>query len=121
MVFDLATWHALGKLHAQTKLTLVGLTTTCIDVGKDLQLFSSKTCQHWVTTELPQEAAACGLHKARMRTAGGALPCKFKLFSMMTYKYHSLADYPSAIRGFGSSDNFNTQTVSLWLCCTIDV
>ena len=117
MAFNLAKWHALGKLCTQTDLTLMGLTMTCIDVSKDLHLFSSKTCQCWVTMELPREAAARGLSKAWTRTAGSVLLHKFKLFLMTTYKYHSLANYPSAIRSFGSSDNFNTQTVSLQLCC----
>ncbi|KAI1784806.1 hypothetical protein LXA43DRAFT_1100996 [Ganoderma leucocontextum] len=113
MVFDLAKWHALGKLRAQTSPTLDGLTATGIDVGKDVRLFSNKTCQRWVTLELPKESAARGLRKARTRTAGAPLHRKVKSYSMTTYKYHSLADYTSAIRDFGSTDNFNTQTSEL--------
>ena len=36
---------------------------------------------------------------------------KRKKLNLQTYKYHALADYPGTIRRFGTTDNYNTQTV----------
>ncbi|KAI1782126.1 hypothetical protein LXA43DRAFT_852693, partial [Ganoderma leucocontextum] len=119
MVFDLAKWHALAKLRANPEPTIRALSETGTDVGKDLRLFSNKTCKNWVTLELPKESAARGLCKARTRTAGAALTRKIKSYSMTTYKFHSMPDFAPAIREFGSTDNFNTQTVSLSLAIFI--
>lgn len=35
-----------------------------------------------------------------------------KKFSLRTYKYHSLGDYPAMIRQFGTSDSYSTEPVS---------
>ncbi len=38
---------------------------------------------------------------------------RMKVFNLSTYKLHALGDYVSAIKQFGTSDNYSTQTVSL--------
>jgi hypothetical protein len=35
------------------------------------------------------------------------------MFSLSTYKLHSLGDYVQTIRALGATDSYSTQTVSL--------
>ena len=39
--------------------------------------------------------------------------CHQRSFNLVTYKLHALGWYPRAIRLYGTSDNYNTQTVRL--------
>lgn len=39
---------------------------------------------------------------------------KGRMFSLGTYKLHSLGDYVQMIRAFGTTDSYSTQTVSLF-------
>jgi hypothetical protein len=44
---------------------------------------------------------------------------KSRLLNLSTYKLHALGDYVDAIRRYGTSDNYSTQTVSR-MDCLID-
>jgi hypothetical protein len=44
---------------------------------------------------------------------------KKKEFNMNTYKYHSIGDYPDAIRHKGTTDNWTTQIVCVPFCLHI--
>jgi hypothetical protein len=37
---------------------------------------------------------------------------KAKNFNLSTYKWHALGDYANAIRRYGTTDSYSTQTVS---------
>ncbi|KAF8259782.1 hypothetical protein EI94DRAFT_1450042, partial [Lactarius quietus] len=124
LLFELATLHALVKLHLHTEFTVSELehSTTCL--GEVLQKFARTRCEDFVTVELPSEEAAQGCHRAAMATrtssgstkktqkgkgkAGGLKCCKF---NMHTYKMYALGDYARCIRLFGATDGYSTQTV----------
>ncbi|KAG2747608.1 hypothetical protein P692DRAFT_20736220, partial [Suillus brevipes Sb2] len=60
LLFELATWHALGKLQMHTKTTLHFLDNSTIRLGRTLCHFKQFTCDSFMTQELPKEAAAQG-------------------------------------------------------------
>jgi len=84
-----------------------------------IRQFLNKTCEAYITLELPKEAAARGRRTAALATKGDNRAAKGKATSaparkrlnLATYKYHALADYPETIRRFGTTDNYSTQIV----------
>ena len=74
--------------------------------------------------ELPSETAAHSHCQAALASKQGSgvssrrmsVTRRPKELNLATYKYHALADYPDTIRRFGTTDNYNTQTVrnSIW-------
>lgn len=113
LLFTLAEWHALAKLRIHTESTLSLLQFGTRSLGQLLRRFKSKVCDSFDTKELPKEEAARGRRHARRRpgpnvTAGK----KQKPFNWITYKFHALGDYVPAIRWFGTTDSYSTQTVT---------
>ena len=39
-----------------------------------------------------------------------------KKFSLSTYKYHAMGDYPAMIHAFGTTDSYSTQSVRALSC-----
>lgn len=122
LLFTLATWHAFAKLRLHTEQTLVDFEETTTELGRQLRYFVKHTCEDFDTKELPKEHMARGRRKAAKAAKGTANPnprvskanaAKRRKLNLNTYKLHSLGDYPRAIRRFGTSDSYNTQTVSL--------
>ena len=84
--------------------------------------FASKTCPVFVTKELPREAVARQRRQAQQSrthsqgiTAAPSHPAQTrqpKVFNLQTYKLHALADYPSQIKMYGTTDSYSTQSVS---------
>jgi hypothetical protein len=124
LLFELATWHALGKLRMHTETTLHFLDNSTIRLGRALRRFKRFTCDSFVTQELPKEAAARGRRKPAYSAKGNskAMPTKKgkkiategtrqRVFNMSTYKLHALGDYVKSIWLFGTTDNFSTQVV----------
>ena len=60
MLFELTTWHAYTKLHIHTTNTLALFNAATIMLQKSIQDFVQMTCEHYMTSELPQETAARG-------------------------------------------------------------
>jgi len=121
LLFELATWHALGKLRLHTETTLHFLDNSTTRLGRALRRFKDVTCDAFVTQELPKEVAARGRRKPAYSKKGKskAPPKKTasdgprtRLFNMSTYKLHALGDYVKSIWLFGTTDNFSTQVVS---------
>jgi hypothetical protein len=119
LLFELATWHAFAKLRIHTDTTLNRFQAATKSLAASIRQFLRTTCETYLTQELPKEAAARGRRKAALATKGSrsvtnskadAGP-KSKKLNFRTYKYHALADYPDTIRRFGTTDNYNTQTV----------
>ncbi|KAI0737525.1 hypothetical protein C8Q80DRAFT_1115077 [Daedaleopsis nitida] len=116
LIFVLATWHALAKLRLHTTTTLAFFDQTTRTLGATMRTFARDVCTAFATRELPKEKNA--RHRPQhdvpsntaSSTSGGA---KRKQFNLHTYKYHRLGDYPTAIRRYGTTDNFNTQTGEL--------
>lgn len=121
LLFELATWHALGKLRMHTETTLHFLDNSTIRLGRTLRRFKQFTCDSFMTQELPKEAAARGRRKPAYSAKGNlnARPAKKRategtrqrFFNMSTYKLHALGDYVKSIWLFGTTDNFSTQVV----------
>ena len=131
LLFICAHWHSLAKLRMHTDQTLKILDDATINMGAELRAFNNKTCNAFVTQELPRETAARkrrGRKKTKRKqsspddTSGpsadpsvnamgepdGPLP---KRFNLRKYKYHSLGDYAKMIRRLGTSDSFSTEPV----------
>ncbi|KAG2061622.1 hypothetical protein BDR06DRAFT_1042018 [Suillus hirtellus] len=102
LLFHMAEWHALAKMHLHSDETL----------GAQLQKFSKFTCSAFQTFKLPGETAAH--HQKQNHTsesqpsmkAAGPQPKSFNLF---TYKLHALGDYMQSIKVFGTTDLYTTQ------------
>lgn len=119
LLFELALWHAFAKLRIHTDTTLDLFETTTKSLSASIRRFLRTTCEHYITQELPKEAAARGRRKAALAAKGSSSDMnskanvgpKHKKLILKTYKYHALADYPDTIRRFGTTDNYSTQTV----------
>lgn len=129
LLFELATWHALAKLRLHTESTLHALESSTTRLGTALRKFVSTTCEQFETRNLPSEDAARGRRKAALRSKKKATIPRKKAttkgkrkerspkkdrrrhFGFSCYKPHSLADYAKAIRMFGTTDSYSTQTV----------
>jgi hypothetical protein len=125
LLFELATWHGLAKLRLHTESTLHALDTSTTRLGRILRRFKATTCRGFHTRELPSEKAARGRRDAaaaaknqtserdsdRTSKSKASKSQTARTFNLTTYKLHSLGDYVHAIRMYGTSDGFTTQTV----------
>ena len=121
LLFVLCHWHGLAKLRLHTDETLKIFEQVTKDLGNRIRGFASDTCSCFATKELPREA------QARRRRQGQQNPSRSgqsqdvashakygqrpKGLNLQTYKLHALADYPSQIRIFGTTDSYSTQAV----------
>ena len=130
LLFELATWHALGKLRLHTESTVCALETLMTRLGIALQKFQSTICAEFETRDLPSEEAARGRRKAAKAKAKPSMPLKGKgkemeapkegkkvstlrTFNFSCYKPHSLGDYTKTIWLLGTSDGYSTQTIHI--------
>jgi len=112
-------WHAFSKLHIHDDDTLSQFQAAMKSLTTTIQQFLNKTCEAYITLELPKEAVARGRRTAALATKANSCAAKGKTTSaptckrlnLATYKYHALADYPETIRRIGTTDNYNTQIV----------
>lgn len=119
MIFELQRWHALAKLRLHSDKTLEVFEAATKTLGETLRNFQRTTCKHYDTRDLPSEEAARGRRKVALAKKGkgkaSASGNKTKILNLQTYKWHALGDYVSSIRKFGTTDNYSTQIVSLFL------
>lgn len=143
LLFELNTWHSLAKLRLHTETTVRDLEHSTTRLSIILRKFQSDVCSAYKTCELPSEEAARVRRKASaakkaqqsqsntkkqtlpstsqkkktaLTKAGSPRPSsarRQRKFNLNTYKTHALGSYARAIRLFGTSDNYNTQTVCL--------
>ena len=134
LLFSCGHWHGLAKLRLHTDDTLDLLDDETKYIGRDLRAFISNTCRFYDTRELKREVDARKRRKAKKsavsagETQGqgstrdepqeepGATmeidePTPKKL-NINTYKVHSLGDYASTIRQFGTTNSYSTVIVS---------
>ncbi|HEV7736753.1 MAG TPA: hypothetical protein VGO47_05190 [Chlamydiales bacterium] len=103
-------------MHTET--TLEDLEHCVTRLGDSLRRFKGTTCEHFHTSDLPSEEAARGRRQAALSAQGKgpvtrkAPATKKRVFNLETYKMHSLGDYTSSIRMFGTIDNTSTQLVT---------
>ena len=113
MLFVLGTWHSLAKLrmHTDSSLELLDNATTCL--GTTLRYFTRVTCPKFTTKETAAEFEKRKRKEATSsEKASGSNGRKPKTFNMNTIKLHSLGDYVSHIRTYGTTDSYDTSTVS---------
>jgi hypothetical protein len=125
LLFELCTWHGLAKLRLHTETTVNDLEHSTTRLGNLLRQFQKEVCSGYATTELPAEEAArirrkAAAAKKQGQPAAPSIPNAPKsrqqrTFNLSTYKLHSLGHYARAIRLFGSTDSFNSQTVTIYL------
>ncbi|KAG1842750.1 hypothetical protein DFJ58DRAFT_731909 [Suillus subalutaceus] len=129
LLFELATWHAFGKLRMHTETTLYHFDNCTTRLGKALRRFRDNTCTKFATHDLPRETAArawCRCLKASKgktkwsegtnTDAEGDGPSKQQLLNLLTYKLHALGDYIKSIWQYGTMDNYSTQVGELEHC-----
>lgn len=129
LLFALAEWHAFAKLRLHTERTLSLFDKSVKALGKAMRRFETITCPAFDTKELPREVAARGRRQVAAaakagskgkqkaaavlvqsrKAAGGA---RRAMFSLCTYKWHAMGDYPDMIRAVGTPDITSTQHVS---------
>ena len=108
LLFELAHWHGLAKLHIHTDPTLDILSNITTSLGISLCTFEKKTCAAFETQELEREWAAqqqcqeksmaCEVSESKRPTApNSSKPQKQKGLNLMTYKYHALSNYIDTI------------------------
>ena len=120
LLFELATWHAFGKLRLHTETTLNDFDNCTTRLGKVLRKFRTDVCSKLRTFDLPRELAARSRRQGtrarkgkQKQNSGGDedhAP-KQRTFNMSTYKMHSLSDYVRSIWLFGTTNNSSTQVV----------
>jgi len=109
-----------------TDETLEILDQTTIAIGTEFRAFANKICPLFDTRELKREAAARRRRHARgtksSRTTHSTEkplkeqseePPRRRIFSLRSYKYHSMGDVSNTIREYGTSDSFSTEPVRI--------
>jgi hypothetical protein len=76
---------------------------------------------HYVSNAPPVDQASSGPGDSSVRltiehrTSGGVVGRRPKKFNLGTYKGHSYGDYAKAIREYGTTDSFSTESVrDIW-------
>ncbi|KAH7917181.1 hypothetical protein BV22DRAFT_1052620, partial [Leucogyrophana mollusca] len=122
LLFTCAHWHALAKLRMHTDETLDLLDSVTAAIGQQLRHFEKHTCAAFVTQELKREAERRQRRQSRSSSGNGnatgsmlrGRPARRrKTFNLQTYKLHSLGDYSSSIRKFGTTDSYSTESGEL--------
>ena len=118
----LCHWHGLAKLRLHTDTTLNIFEAVTVDLGNSIRMFASDTCASFAMKELPREAEA-RRRRGQQDTGRSSRPQdttsnvghgqRPKGLNLQTYKLHALADYPSQIKMYGTTDSYSTQSVRL--------
>jgi hypothetical protein len=112
LLFLLATWHAYAKLRLHTDTTLLMFEQVGTALCQALRHFATVTCLRYVTRELPRETSARATRqRSQAANRRSNNTGKVKVFNLNTYKMHCIPDYPTAIRKYGTTDSYSTQTV----------
>lgn len=134
LLFLAAHWHGLAKLRLHTDPTLEVLDAVTGSLGRKLRDFRDRICIKYSTCELPKEARARNRRQAnKSKAPKKPSPSKDlpdtsaeqegvdsldptlrtpKTINLDTYTLHSLGDYATSIRQFGTSDSYSTEPVS---------
>ena len=146
LLYILAYWHSLAKVHMHTDSSLQEFRQLTTILGEHLRYFADETCQHFQTFETDKEyqarsrAAARRLAKSTESplqplpghsvepvppplqtsapvTKAGKRP---KTFNISTPKAHFYPDYPDQIELHGTTDSLSTKLVLGLLTVTFD-
>lgn len=111
-------------MHTDETLRIMDNVTQ--NLGDAIRTFVANTCPVFDTKELKCEALGRQRREARARsrqegrgstaTVSARRP---KALNLRTYKFHALGDYTAAIRMYGTTDSYSTQTVSSCSLCAM--
>ena len=68
LLFELAHWHGLAKLHMHTDATLEILSHATRSLGNSLRIFEGRTCAAFETQELEHKRASQKRHEEKSAT-----------------------------------------------------
>jgi len=113
LLFVMAHFHGLAKCRIHHDKTLEVMDAVTRSLGELLRTFSQDTCSAFATKELRRE------YNARVRratassasTGRGKTERHAKTFNLKTYKLHSLGDYITTIKTFGTMESYSTELV----------
>ena len=121
LLFVLCHWHGLAKLRLHTDETLEIFERVTKDLCNRIRSFALDTCPCFATKELPREAQSRRRRQAQQNPGRSGRSHdlashaghgqRLKTLNLQTYKLHALADYPSQIRMYGTTDSYSTQAV----------
>lgn len=137
LLFSLAIWHSLAKLRMHNDSTLKHFEDETQTIGKQLRHFKQTTCSAFRTRELPSEVRKRGRKALKKAATAGIVPSatnsateelgestacnrvenkpgdepRLKELNLNTVKIHTLGEYVSHIRQFGTTDSYSTQIV----------
>lgn len=130
LLFLLAEWHGLAKLRLHTDDTLKIMDQVTVALGNQLREFQKITCTSIETQELKCEAEAHQCRQAKKQSigpnsstqnAGAVSSCQLKMLNLETYKLHTLGDYTTTIRRYGTTDSYSTEMVIIDMCIDTDI
>jgi hypothetical protein len=101
-------WHALAKLRMHTDSSLALLDEVTTGLGYALRHLATTVSSNFPTCETPAEYAKCQ-RTSSTSTTQGRQP---KGLNLCTIKLHSLGDYVSTIKRYGTTENYSTGSVS---------
>ncbi|KAL1711754.1 hypothetical protein EV715DRAFT_297737, partial [Schizophyllum commune] len=126
LLYRTAEWHATAKLRMHTDTTLDLLDELTREFGALAREFEQLSAAQFATVETPKEATARARREMNRTAAAAGKPKpsaddvekapksrKPKRLNLSTYKFHSLGDYSSTIRRYGTTDSYITQTSEL--------
>ncbi|KAI4294255.1 hypothetical protein K525DRAFT_274479, partial [Schizophyllum commune Loenen D] len=107
LLYRTAEWHATAKLRMHTDATLKLLDELTREFGALAREFEQLSAAQFATVETPKEATARARREMNKNTAAAGQP------KPSADDFHSLGDYSSTIRRYGTTDSYTTQTSEL--------
>lgn len=124
LLYVLALWHGLAKLHQHIDPTLELLEAFTKRLGDELRRFETystarfksvetpKEKEAWDRREDPKNAPLTATRRPSKAPAKRVSGHHQKRFSLSTVQIHLLGHYVPTIRRFGSTNSYSTQVVS---------
>jgi hypothetical protein len=109
LLFLMAHFHGLAKLRMHHDKILGIMDTLTTSLGEGLRSFNQTTCPAFNTKELRREYHARVRRTTSKRTSNNGRQAK--TFNLNTYKFHSLGDYVTTIRTYGTMESYSTESV----------
>ena len=127
LLFTLAFWHGYAKLRLHSDSSLRVLEGATKVFGTLIRKFKSTICPRYKTKLTPREQDARTRRQTKSKGKGKGKAKGIQqtesaveyVFNICTYKMHAMGDYPSTIQRMGTTDNFNSQNVSISSICTV--
>ncbi|PBK70762.1 hypothetical protein ARMSODRAFT_1083781 [Armillaria solidipes] len=111
LIFLFACWHAHAKLRMHTESSLSIFTRLTSQLGSLMRKFKAR---REINALKKKGKTIAHVGQAACKAKGKISTAKLKKkFSLSTYKYHAMGDYPAMIRAFGTTDSYSMQSGEL--------